>query len=48
MRMNPPETKTMGQPKGSTNAAAKSLEDRIELATKEAAEVLAKMYKNKV
>jgi hypothetical protein len=47
MKMNLSEAKNVGRPKGSTSAAAKSLNDRIESATKEAAEQLAKLYKNK-
>jgi hypothetical protein len=45
--MNQTEAKSIGRPKKSTSAEAKSLAARVELATKEAAEELEKIYKNK-
>jgi hypothetical protein len=47
MKMNASEVKSVGRPKGSTYAASKSFDDRIELPTKEAAELLAQLYSNK-
>jgi hypothetical protein len=44
---NQSEAKISGQPKGSSNAAARSLEAKIEAATSEAAHELIKLYKNK-
>jgi hypothetical protein len=45
--MNPAEAKSIGRPKGSCNAEARSLAMRVELATKEATEELEKVSKSK-
>jgi hypothetical protein len=45
--MNPAEAKSIGRPKGTCNAEARSLAMRVELATTEATEELEKVYKSR-
>lgn len=46
-QMNQSEAKIAGHPKGSSNAAARSFEAKVEAATSEAALELIKLYKDK-